>query len=188
MSELRPAAEETLYERIAAILDGAHSRVARSVNTAMVHAYWLVGREIVEVEQRGAERAGYGEQLLEGLARRLSKRFGRGMGVATLRRARAFYQTFPAGSAIPADLGGVEIRSTALIESQGSDIRSTPSIESNTPKTAQFPNSRGRTTSCCSVSRGPRLAHSTRSRRHGRAGRCASWSARSRRCSSSASR
>ena len=51
MSELREAPEERLYERIAAILDEARSRVARTVNTAMVQAYWLVGREIVEVEQ-----------------------------------------------------------------------------------------------------------------------------------------
>lgn len=58
MSDLRPASEEHLYERVAAILDEARSRVARTVNTAMVHAYWLVGREIVEVEQHGAERAG----------------------------------------------------------------------------------------------------------------------------------
>ena len=42
--------EERLYDRIAATLDEARSRVARTVNTAMVHAYWLVGREIVEVE------------------------------------------------------------------------------------------------------------------------------------------
>lgn len=122
MSALRPAPEEHLYERIAAILDEARSRVARTVNTAMVHAYWLIGREIVEVEQQGAERAAYGEQLLEHLARRLTKRFGRGMGVATLRRARSFYQTFPQGSAIPAELGGVEIRSTALTES-GAEAR-----------------------------------------------------------------
>lgn len=139
MSEHRPAPEEHLYERIASILDEAHSRVARSVNTAMVHAYWLIGREIVEVEQQGADRAAYGEQLLDGLARRLTKRFGRGMGVATLRRARSFYQTFPQGSAIPPELGRSEIRSTALIESQTGGIRSTPSIESATQGTARFP-------------------------------------------------
>ena len=57
MSEIAPAAEARLYERIAAILDDARSRVARSVNSAMVHAYWHVGREIVEVEQSGKERA-----------------------------------------------------------------------------------------------------------------------------------
>jgi len=139
MSELEPQSEERLYERIAAILEEARSRVARSINTAMVQAYWLIGREIIEVEQQGAERAAYGEQLLEKLAQRLTKRFGRGMGVATLRRARAFYQTYPQGSAIPPELGGVQIRSTALIELDGETNRSTVSIESSGFTVARFP-------------------------------------------------
>jgi predicted nuclease of restriction endonuclease-like (RecB) superfamily len=107
--------EEKLYERVASILDEAHGRVTRAVNSAMVQAYWLVGREIVEVEQRGENRADYGDRLLETLVKRLAIRFGRGMGVATLRRARAFFLAFPAGSALTEAKS--EIRSTPLIES-----------------------------------------------------------------------
>jgi hypothetical protein len=43
----------TIFERAVEILEGARRHVSRSVNTAMVRAYWLIGREIVEVEQRG---------------------------------------------------------------------------------------------------------------------------------------
>ena len=43
----------------------------------MVHAYWLIGREVVEVEQQGKERAEYGEGVVKRLAVRLSERFGR---------------------------------------------------------------------------------------------------------------
>jgi DUF1016 N-terminal domain len=114
MSHLATAPAERLYERIAAIFDEARSRVARTVNTAIVHAYWLVGREIVEVEQQSKQRAEYGEQLLERLAKRLTKRFGKGVGVATLRRSRAFYLTYPKGSAIPPTSAGLAIRSTPL--------------------------------------------------------------------------
>ena len=57
MSTIGGGADDDLYERVAAILEDARSRVARTVNTAMVHAYWLIGREIVEVEQQGRERA-----------------------------------------------------------------------------------------------------------------------------------
>ena len=106
MSDLRPAPEEHLYERVAAILDEARSRVVRTVNTAMVHAYWLVGREIVEVEQHGAERAGYGDELLKKLATKLTQRFGKGFNLTGLKRMRQFYQAFPEGSALPFDLGG----------------------------------------------------------------------------------
>jgi hypothetical protein len=52
--------DDELYKRVARILEQARGQVARSVNTAMVRAYWLVGREIVEVEQAGEQRAGYG--------------------------------------------------------------------------------------------------------------------------------
>jgi predicted nuclease of restriction endonuclease-like (RecB) superfamily len=61
------------------------------------------------------------------------------MGVATLRRARAFYQMYPRGSAIPPEFGGVEIRSTALIELDGRTNRSTASIETSEPAVVRFP-------------------------------------------------
>jgi predicted nuclease of restriction endonuclease-like (RecB) superfamily len=108
MSDIAPAAEARLYERIAAILDDARSRVARSVNTAMVHAYWHVGREIVEVEQSGKERAGYGDELLKGLAAKLTRQFGKGFNLTSLKRMRQFYRAFPEGSAMGVELGGPE--------------------------------------------------------------------------------
>jgi hypothetical protein len=52
-----------LYERIRGILETARTNVARSVNTTQVVANWLIGREIVEEEQRGKKRADYGERL-----------------------------------------------------------------------------------------------------------------------------
>jgi hypothetical protein len=61
--------EDALLARVVDIIEAARGRVARSVNTAMVQAYWLIGREIVEVEQHGEKRAGYGERVVEGLAK-----------------------------------------------------------------------------------------------------------------------
>ena len=102
------ASSDALYERIAAILDEARSRVARTINTAMVHAYWQIGREIVEVEQRGKHRADYGDELISRLAVRLSKRFGKGFTATSLKRMRQFYRAFPEGSSLPVELGGPE--------------------------------------------------------------------------------
>lgn len=119
MSELQPASEDHLYERIASILDEARSRVARSINTAMVHAYWLIGREIVEVEQHGAERAGYGEGLMKRVAARLSAKFGKGFSLASLKRMKQFYLAFPRGSALVGE--GEGRGSTALSLSAGAD-------------------------------------------------------------------
>ncbi|MDP1822726.1 MAG: PDDEXK nuclease domain-containing protein [Archangium sp.] len=96
----RVPAEDRLYGRIALILDEARARVARTVNTAIVHAYWLIGREIVEVEQHGG-RAGYGDQLLQSLGTRLTRQFGKGFNLTGLKRMRQFYRAFPRGSALP---------------------------------------------------------------------------------------
>ena len=130
MTDIESTTEQRLYERVSTILDEARGRVARTVNTAMVHAYWRIGREIVEVEQRGSERARYGEQIIERLAKRLTKRFGRGVSVTTLQRARAFFAAYPKGSAIEADVGLPEIRSTALTKSSTDGIPSAALTES----------------------------------------------------------
>src|SRR5262249_45970629 len=83
------------FQRIQAILEQARAQVARSVNTEMVRAYWLVGREIVEEEQRGRERAGYGDELIAQLSDRLQEVFGRGFTPSNLRYMRLFYLAYP---------------------------------------------------------------------------------------------
>jgi DUF1016 N-terminal domain len=64
--------------RIQEILSQARHRALQAVNTAMLAAYWHVGREIVEEEQRGMERAGYGDRLIRELSRHLTAQFGQG--------------------------------------------------------------------------------------------------------------
>lgn len=60
----------------------------------MVEAYWNVGRMIVEEEQQGKQRAGYGESLVRGLSMRLKTDFGKGFGVSNLFAFRQFYLAF----------------------------------------------------------------------------------------------
>jgi predicted nuclease of restriction endonuclease-like (RecB) superfamily len=107
--------DDRLYERVAQILEQARGQVARTVNTAMVQAYWHIGREIVEVEQAGVQRAGYGDEVVKRLAARLRTPFGKGFGVTSLKRMRQFYRVFPTGSFIQASAR--EIGSTPLSQS-----------------------------------------------------------------------
>jgi predicted nuclease of restriction endonuclease-like (RecB) superfamily len=120
--------EEALFARVVDIIEAARGHVTRSVNTAMVQAYWLIGREIVEVEQRGKKRADYGARLVEGLAKRLAGRIGKGFSVPNLRNMRQFYLTYREGSALTAALGSVapqsEKRSAAPSDSARPRIRS----------------------------------------------------------------
>ncbi|MCL4479696.1 MAG: DUF1016 N-terminal domain-containing protein, partial [Deltaproteobacteria bacterium] len=63
----------------------------RYVNTALVATYWLMGRRIVEYEQRGNKRAEYGKMLLKKLTVDLMKRFGKGFSYVNLNLMSQFY-------------------------------------------------------------------------------------------------
>ena len=67
----------SLYRRVREILESARAGAARSVNTAQLVAYWLIGGEIVEEEQKGKAKAGYGDRLLDELAGLLVADFGK---------------------------------------------------------------------------------------------------------------
>jgi predicted nuclease of restriction endonuclease-like (RecB) superfamily len=84
-----------MYERIRQILDSARSNAARSVNTAQVVANWLIGREIVEEEQKGRRRAEYGKKLIESLAVSIAKDYGAGYSVQSLFYMKQFYLSYP---------------------------------------------------------------------------------------------
>lgn len=84
-----------LYDRIRQILESARTSVARSVNTTQVVSNWLVGREIVEEEQKGKKRADYGKQIVEELSVQLQADFGRGYSALNLWLFRRFYLKYP---------------------------------------------------------------------------------------------
>jgi predicted nuclease of restriction endonuclease-like (RecB) superfamily len=64
------------------------------VNSVMTATYWEFGRRIVEFEQGGEKRAGYGEGLIDRLADDLSRRFGRGFSYPNLSKFRQFYLAY----------------------------------------------------------------------------------------------
>jgi predicted nuclease of restriction endonuclease-like (RecB) superfamily len=92
---IRYAVHNEFYRSVAEILKAARSNAYRAVNFAMVEAYWNVGRMIVEEEQQGQKRAGYGQALLKSLADYLTADFGRGFSEANLKNFRQFYLCFP---------------------------------------------------------------------------------------------
>lgn len=98
------SSEDALFRDIRAVLKAARTSAYRAVNSAMVQAYWQVGRLILEHEQRGRKRAAYGEAVLEKLSTRLLAEFGRGFDATNLRKMRQFYRMF-------------EIRDAARLES-----------------------------------------------------------------------
>ena len=74
---------QSVFNDVAGLIDAARRSAARSVNAVMTAAYWLIGRYIVEFEQRAKSRAEYRAALIERLAADLTKRFGRGSRART---------------------------------------------------------------------------------------------------------
>ena len=76
------------------ILKNARQKAYTAVNSAMVEAYWEIGRRIVEEKQNGKERAEYGKEILQNLSKELTEEFGKGYSYRTLREIRQFYLMF----------------------------------------------------------------------------------------------
>jgi hypothetical protein len=106
---------------ISSVIDAARKSAARSVNCTMTAAYWLIGRSILEFEQKGSERADYGEELLKRLSRDLTSRYGRGFAKSNLYQMRSFYMAYQGIFQTPSG------KSDSLVPSNGLQNFQTPS-------------------------------------------------------------
>ena len=86
---------QELISDIGGLLANARQHIASSVNIILVETYWQIGRYIVEYEQKGAERAEYGSNLLNRLSNDLTLKYGKDFGKSNLLYMRKLYITFP---------------------------------------------------------------------------------------------
>lgn len=86
--------EDSLFERVSALIEEARKRVVTTVNIAEVYTKYSIGQYIVEDEQQGEYRAQYGKQVLQNLSARLTERFGDGWSYSNLRQIRQFYLVY----------------------------------------------------------------------------------------------
>jgi len=84
-----------LITDLASLIEKGRRTAVWYVNTVIVATYWLMGRRIVEYEQKGKERAEYGGELLQKLSQDLNSRFGRGFSPDNLEAMRCFYSSYP---------------------------------------------------------------------------------------------
>jgi len=136
--EIASKKPEALFGRIVSILDQARGNVVRAVNSNMVLAYWLIGREIVQELQGGAKRAKYGEKVVEDLSNRLTERYGKGFSAQVLWSFRQFHLAYLNRDQILFPLGResseVEKLSPTGRESSATSILSPLGIELARPK------------------------------------------------------
>ena len=86
--------EMNFIQEVKQIVAEARGKAYSAINSAMVEAYWLMGKRIVEEQQQGKERADYGTELLKELSKALTAEFGKGFSVNTYITAASSIKPF----------------------------------------------------------------------------------------------
>ena len=110
--------KKELIQQIQSIIATAKDRAIRSVDTERVLMYWQIGKVILEEEQEGKERAGYGEFLIKSLSETLQPQFGSGFSIRQLERYRQFYRSFPITSALRTQFSWTHYKTLISIANQ----------------------------------------------------------------------
>lgn len=93
-----------ITDKIGLIIEEARKRVYTQVNTIMVETYYEIGKNIVEYEQNGKQRAEYGENLIKNISKKLTAKYGKGFSKRNLEQFRKFYLIFQKTQTLSAQL------------------------------------------------------------------------------------
>ena len=96
---MKPDADKMNFKKLVDAIQQIHDQLSdqacRAVNTSLTLRNWLIGLYIREYEQHGADRAQYGESLLDRLSEELHRIGILRSGARELRRYRLFYSVYP---------------------------------------------------------------------------------------------
>ncbi len=109
---------KNLFIAIKQIIESARAKSYRAVNTFLLESYWHIGKLIVEDEQKGETKAGYGKAVLKNLAVQLTQEFGKGFDDRNLRNMRMFYLAFPIYDAMRQQLSWTHYRIISRLETE----------------------------------------------------------------------
>jgi hypothetical protein len=110
------------------LLEAGRRQAARAVHSVLTPTYWLVGRRLIEHEQKGHSRAPYGAELLKRLSKDLQQRLGRGFSERNLEQMRQFFLLWPKSQTL----------SAASLNTNSGRISQTPSAKSAYPVPPAF--------------------------------------------------
>ncbi|MBU1112034.1 MAG: PDDEXK nuclease domain-containing protein [Nanoarchaeota archaeon] len=94
-----------LVDAVGVLLEEARKKVYSQINQVLVQTYWEIGKRIVEYEQKGKEKAEYGNKLLDRLSNDLKLRSGKGFSRRNILDMRRFYLQYNNWQTVSAKLG-----------------------------------------------------------------------------------
>jgi len=107
-----------VLQQVQSVIHQARENAVRAVDTQRVRMYWEIGRIIFEEEQKGQQRAAYGQFLIRSLSRELKPAFGSGFSIRHLELCRQFYLVFPIANALRSQFNWTHFRIFIRIENQ----------------------------------------------------------------------
>lgn len=93
-----------LTNRIISYIEDGKKKISSTIDTTIVETYWKIGRDIIEEEQKGEERAEYGKKIIKDISNKLSEKYGKGYSSRNLRRMRQFYKIYPIWTTVSSKL------------------------------------------------------------------------------------
>jgi hypothetical protein len=91
VAKAKPDGLAPLIAEVRQLIQSARRGASSVIDTFQVLTNFEIGRRIVEHEQKGEKRAGYGQEMLKALSARLTEEFGRGFSVTNLQLMRKFF-------------------------------------------------------------------------------------------------
>jgi len=120
----------TILPEIRSLIEISRHHAAVTANLALVNLYWNIGRIITQDIQKNEKRAGYGEQLLDSLAKSLIQEYGRGYSVSNLNDMRRFYEDFQILQTLSVESSETKIRQPLVNKSSGPEALQSAAAES----------------------------------------------------------
>lgn len=94
-----------LISNIGELLEKGRKAAFQKVNTILLETYWHIGKQVVEFEQKGQEKAEYGSLLLKRLSKDLKTKYGKGFSRSNLQYMRLLYLKYPKCQTLSGKLG-----------------------------------------------------------------------------------
>ena len=98
------------------IISNAQNNAVRAVDKERVLMYWNIGKQIINEEQNGKERAEYGAFVIQNLSKELLLTFGSGFSQRQLETCRQFYKVFPIAHTLRAELNWTQYKLLSRIQ------------------------------------------------------------------------
>lgn len=85
---------KALFQKTGELVENSRNAIGSAANLITVYTNFQIGKYIIEEEQNGEDRAGYGAKILDSLSEYLTNKYGRGFSRSNVAGMRQFYSIY----------------------------------------------------------------------------------------------